>query len=255
MKRTRAGIHGKRAFLFCHNVWPSCCFTIPHSICLVVLAQHAQLNALGKGAVLMQRCSKSLCGTQIIDSRNCKSPISILPSKFCAYSLRHCMHWYQYVKENKFRHLQSWLLNKQDFLWKQNNRYHKRKRWNLSAQNEIKFCFFLNCNNTHNLKWCFASNNIAASETVVDQNMWHKHTSGNDQKWHVCVSHKKSFIALITTNNAPQLIVQHSKLVLPGFALHYIQCLRVGLLFFSWQDPGIISLLQISKQTWCDLLS
>jgi len=36
--RTRSCRYGKRALLFCHNVWPSCCVTIPQVLwqCLVL---------------------------------------------------------------------------------------------------------------------------------------------------------------------------------------------------------------------------
>jgi len=43
----------------------------------MVLAQQARINALGQGAVLIQRCSKLFYGTQNRDSRNCKSQILI----------------------------------------------------------------------------------------------------------------------------------------------------------------------------------
>jgi len=40
------------------------------SLCLVMLAQHARLNALGKGVVLMQLSSVWMYGAQNIGSRH-----------------------------------------------------------------------------------------------------------------------------------------------------------------------------------------
>jgi len=48
----------------------------------MVLAQHARINRLGKGAVLMQLCNSWMCGSQNRGSRNCKSYISIIAKQY-----------------------------------------------------------------------------------------------------------------------------------------------------------------------------
>jgi len=56
--------------VFCHN-------TTVLSYCLVALAQHARLNTLDKGTVLVQLCSWSLYGAKNRGWRNYKSLIVI----------------------------------------------------------------------------------------------------------------------------------------------------------------------------------
>jgi len=47
-----------------------------------VLVQHARINALDKGALLMQLCSKWLYGAQNRGSRNCESQILMFAKQF-----------------------------------------------------------------------------------------------------------------------------------------------------------------------------